>query len=132
MSPMDQKQARKLGKVLETQRLSLGLSTRQLGTLAKTSGVTVLRTERGDYASPNPAKLARMATALGLSVNSIFELAGYSTPAELPAFLPYMRTKYQDLPIEDIQKIQAYADKLAKKHGVSLIGPAPGEDEAPE
>jgi transcriptional regulator with XRE-family HTH domain len=129
---MDQKQAKKLGKVLEKQRLSLGLSTRQLGTLAKTSGVTVLRIERGDHALPSPNILSRIATSLGLSVSEVYSLAGYGTPAELPAFLPYMRTKYQDLPLEDIQKIQAYAARLAKKHGVSLSGPAPGEDEAPE
>lgn len=127
---MDEQQAKNLGKVLRDRREALGLSLRQLSKIAEMPDVTILRFERGDHAAPAPDKLARLASALGLSLADIYALADYAVPADLPSFTPYLRTKYRDLPNEDVEAIERYAQKLAKKHGVSLSGPSPGEDES--
>lgn len=127
---MDDEQAQNLGRVLREKREGLGLSLRQLGKLVDLPDVTVLRFEQGAYAAPAPDKLARVAAALGMSLADAFALADYAVPSDLPSFMPYLRTKYRDLPAEDAKAIERYAQKLAKKHGVSLRGPAPGEDES--
>ena len=127
---MDDEQAKALGDLLKQKREELGLSTRQLGERAGLDGVTVLRFEQGAFAAPRPDKLARVAEVLGLSLADVYALADYAVPADLPNLRPYLRTKYRDLPAEDAEKIEAYAARLAKKHGITLAGPAPGEDES--
>jgi len=127
---MDDEQAKNLGKVLRDRREALGLSLRQIGKLSEMPDVTVLRFEQGAFAAPAPDKLARLAAALGLTLADVYALADYAVPNDLPSFTPYLRTKYRDLPNEDIDAIERYAAKLAKKHGVSLSGPAPGQDES--
>jgi transcriptional regulator with XRE-family HTH domain len=126
---MDEQQAKTLGSLLRQKREALGLSLRQLAKLAEVNDVNIFRLERGDWAAPAPDKLARIAEALGLSLADVYALADYAVPTDLPSFKPYLRTKYRSLPQEEVDKIEAYAQKLAKKHGVNLKGPAPGEDE---
>ena len=127
---MDDEQAKSLGELLKRKREELGLSTRQLGEIAGLDGVTVLRFEQGAFAAPRPDKLARVAEALGISLADVYALADYAVPDDLPSFRPYLRTKYRGLPAEEVDKIEAYAARLAKRHGVDLSGPAPGQDEA--
>ena len=127
---MDDEQAKNLGKVLRDRREALGLSLRQTGKLAAMPDVTVLRFEQGAFAAPAPDKLARLAAALGLTLADVYALADYAVPNDLPSFTPYLRTKYRDLPKDDIAAIERYAANLARKHGVNLSGPAPGEDES--
>lgn len=50
----------------------------------------------------------------------------------LPSFVPYLRSKYRGLPDEAVDSIEKYVARLAKKHGVAIDGPAPGEDELPD
>jgi transcriptional regulator with XRE-family HTH domain len=126
---MDETQAKALGKVLRERRETLGLSLKRLGDKVGLPDVTILRFERGDHAAPAPDKLARLAEGLGLKLADVFALADYAVPSELPSFKPYLRTKYRDLPPEDIESIEKYAARLAKKHGITLDGPAPGQDE---
>jgi len=127
---MDEEQARRLGTLLKQKREELGLSTRQLGAKASVDDVTILRFEKGAYAAPAPDKLARLAEALGLSLADVYAMADYAVPADLPNFKPYLRTKYRGLPTAEVERIEAYATRLARKHGVKLDGPADGEDEA--
>lgn len=127
---MDDTQAKALGKVLKDRREALGLSLKKLGDKVGLPDVTILRFERGEYAAPAPDKLARVADALGLSLADVYALADYAVPSDLPSFTPYLRTKYRSLPTEDIEAIEKYAQRLARKHGVNLSGPAPGEDES--
>ena len=127
---MDDEQAKSLGELLKRKREELGLSTRQLGEIAGLDGVTVLRFEQGAFAAPRPDKLARVAEALGISLADVYALADYAVPDDLPSFRPYLRTKYRGLPAVEVDKIEAYAARLAKRHGVDLTGPAPGQDEA--
>ena len=89
---------------------------------------TIVRIEQGAFAEPSPEKLQRMSEVLGLSLADLYAMADYPIPG-LPALRPYLRTKYQDLPAADIDRIDAYAQRLAKRSGVNLEGPALGEDE---
>lgn len=126
---MDKKQAKRLGALLRQRREALGFSSRTLGKMTAVDAVTIQRFELGTIAVPSPDKLARIAEALDLTLADVYSHAGYAVPTELPSFTPYLRAKYRGLPAEDVEAIERYAQRLAKKHGVSLRGPAPGEDE---
>jgi len=121
--------AKQLGRYLRREREAHGLSARDL---ARRSGVpdsTIIRIEQGLIASPRPDKLSKIARALGLSLAEVYARADYTVPADLPTLRPYLRAKYRDLPPEAIEQIEQYAERLARRHGVNLSGPAPGEDE---
>ena len=126
---MDQKQAQALGRMLKEARDAHKYSTYKLGELAEMNQATIVRLEAGSIGVPSPDKLSRLAEVLGLSAADMFALVDYTVPTDLPSFKPYLRTKYKALPQGDIEKIEAFAAGLAKKHGVNLRGPAPGEDE---
>lgn len=128
---MEPEQARRLGAYLRRARHAKGLSARQLGDLVNISDATVVRFENGNFTLPSPEKLARIAEALDVPVADVFALAGYAAPTELPSFTPYLRTKYRSLPETAVEEIEKYVTRIASKHGVSLSGPAPGEDEGP-
>jgi len=127
---MNPEQAEHLGHVLRTRRTELGLSTHRVAELAEIDQATVVRLEAGSIASPRPDKLSRLAKALDLSGADIFALADYTVPRDLPALKPYLRAKYGHFSAEDVERIDAYAARLAKRHGAQLDGPNPGEDEA--
>lgn len=127
---MDKEQAQQLGQHLRQARNSSGLSARDLSALIDVSDATILRIEQGTIMDPTPDKLRQIAEALELSVADVFAMAGYNSPAELPTLTPYLRTKYGQLPPDAMLQIENYATKIARRHGVSMTGPAPGEDEA--
>jgi transcriptional regulator with XRE-family HTH domain len=91
---------------------------------------TIARIEQGQFASPGPDKLARIAEAIGLDTANVLDLAGYPIP-ELPAFQPYLRSKYQGLPKEAFEDINKAFERIIKKHGYEPDGPQHGEDEKP-
>jgi transcriptional regulator with XRE-family HTH domain len=128
---MTPEQAKALGQRLKSRREDLNLSTHRLAELAEMDQATVVRLEAGSISAPRPDKLSRLAKVLGLSGADVFALADYIVPHDLPTLKPYLRTKYRGLPPEDVEKIEAYAARLAKKHGVRVSEPAPGEDEQP-
>ena len=101
---MDEQQAKNLGSVLKERREALGLSLKKLGDKVGLPDVTILRFEHGEYAAPAPDKLARVAEALGLSLADVYALADYAVPSDLPSFTPYLRTKYRDLPQDEVDK----------------------------
>lgn len=128
---MNPQQAKKLGRHLKQAREAIGISARELARRADVPDSTIVRIEQGAFAEPSPEKLQRMAAVLGLNLADLYVMADYPIP-ELPTLTPYLRTKYGELPREATEQIQAYADRLARKHGVDLSGPSPGEDEQPE
>jgi transcriptional regulator with XRE-family HTH domain len=125
-------QAKKLGAFVRRAREEAGLSQNKLGELVGVPNSTILRLERGENLMPRPDLLSSVAEALDLNLADVYGLAGYAVPGELPALQPYLRSKYSDLPDEAADAIAAYAQRLARRHGVDLSGPAPGEDEEPE
>ena len=118
--------------MLRQRRIERGLSFRVLGAMADVDPGTIVRLEQGEFASPAPDKLARIADALDLPLEDVYAIAEYAAPKQLPTLKPYLRTKYPALNDESADQIEAYAQRLARKQGVSLSGPAPGEDEADE
>jgi transcriptional regulator with XRE-family HTH domain len=94
---MNQDQAKSLGQLLRQRRQEMGLSKRQLAGLAQVRDSTVVRLEQGRFASPSPAKLARLAAALNLPLADVFAGAGYLVPDELPSFEAYLRARYPEL-----------------------------------
>ena len=128
---MEPEQAKRLGTYLREARQAKGLSARQLGDLTDINDATIVRFENGSFTAPAPDKLARIAEALDLPVADVFALAEYASPTELPSFTPYLRTKYRDLPDDAMAQIEKYVARIAKKHGVALEGPEPGQDESP-
>jgi transcriptional regulator with XRE-family HTH domain len=129
---MDQEQARELGRRLRQQREALDLSIRELAARTGVNHSTVVRLEQGAIDAPAPDKLSRIAEALQLSLADIFALAEYSVPADLPSFRPYLRSKYRGLPTSAVQELERSFQRIARRHGLDLDGPAPGEDEQPE
>lgn len=118
-----------LGAYLRDCRLRRALTSRQLASRAGLEQPTVIRIETGHIRRPRPDILAKLAEALELDVADLFARANYTAPTGLPTLTPYLRTKYKNLPAEDIARIQAYAQKLADRHGIALAGPTAGEDE---
>jgi len=126
---MDEQQAQALGGILRSRREELGYSLRRVAELSGVPNNSILHIEQGRIGAPAPDKVARVAAALELSLADVYAIAGWAIPDDLPHFRPYLRTKYEGLSAEDIDAIERYASRLARKRGVSLTGPAPGEDE---
>lgn len=130
---MEHEKAKHLGTVLRDRREHLRLSTTQVAAMSGIPQGTVVRIEQGEFASPKPDKLARLADALGLKLADVFALADYAVPTELPSVGPYLRTKYRDLPSAAIEEIQQEVAQTLRKYGVEPNGgPVDGEDETPE
>ena len=129
---MDNDQAKELGRRLRIRREEVGFSTRQLAEQAETTHATIVRLEQGAFDTPDPAKLSRIADALGLNLADVYALIDYSVPSELPSFRPYLRTKYRGLPASAVRELEVSFKRIAKRHGIDPEGPAPGEDEQSE
>ena len=109
-----------LGQLLEARRKARGLSQHGLARAAGINQSTVLRLETGEIAVPSLDKLGRLAQVLDISGADVFALAGYSVSADLPSLRPYLQAKFSGLLCEDIDKIETYVGRLAKKRGVDL------------
>jgi len=124
---VNQEQAKELGKLLRERRQELGLSTHQLGAQVGVRQSTILRVEHGRFASPRPAKLARIAEALDLSLADVYARAGYLVPDGLPSFKPYLAAKYRNLPETAVMELVGHFDELAARHGAD---PGPKQEGA--
>ena len=128
---MDREQAKKLGTYLQNARQAKGLSLIALAEQCDVADSTISRIETGAFRAPAADKLAQIAEALDVPLADVFAMAEYAVPADLPSFMPYMRSKYKELPDAALDDIERYAQKLARKHGVTLDGPLDGQDEKP-
>lgn len=129
---MTPEQAEALGEYLRDRRTELGLSTHQLAAQAEIDQATIVRLEQGAFVEPRPDTLRAVAEALGLSLADVFALADYVIPSDLPAFTPYLRSKYRDLPAPAVEELERSFQRIAKRHGYDPAGPVGGEDEQPE
>lgn len=129
---MNPKQAKALGSFLKEHRAALGLSTRALAARCGLDMATIVRLEQGAFAEPRPDTLRVVAEALGVSLADVFAMADYATPTDLPAFSPYLRSKYRDLPPLALKELERSFQQIAKRYGLDSAGPAAGEDEQPE
>src|SRR5690348_5333767 len=103
---MNPEQAKALGSFLKEHRATLGLSTRAIAARCSVDMATIVRLEQGAFSEPRPDTLRAVAEALGVSVADVFALAEYVVPDELPAFMPYLRNKYRDLPPPAIKELE--------------------------
>jgi transcriptional regulator with XRE-family HTH domain len=130
---MEPRQAKKLGQHLRQAREKLGISARELARRTELSDSSIVRIEQGAFLEPTPDTLSRIADALGINLADLYVMADYPMPEQLPSLKLYLRTRYGgELSASDVRAIADYADSIAGKRGVSLDGPAPGEDEEPE
>jgi transcriptional regulator with XRE-family HTH domain len=129
---MNEDQAIELGEFLRSAREERGLSSRALARLTFMNDASILRMEQGAVAAPAPDKLVRVSEALGLDMADVFALAGYAVPSHLPAWRPYLRAKYTDLPSEAVDELESFFGYLKNKYGANANGPINGEDELPE
>lgn len=105
---MNTTQAAQLGEVLRTRRIQLGMSTFKVAKAAGINQSSVVRFEQGQFAVPHPNKLVRLADALGLNAADLFAMAEYTVPSDLPSLGPYLRTKYPDVPLGTLDRIENY------------------------
>ena len=124
---MEPDRAAALGQFLRARRQELGLSTRKLSAVAGVHDVTILRIERGEFASPRPDKLSRLAEALSVRLSDVFAMADYVAPSELPTLAPYLAVKYPGLPDDAVAAIGRYAARTARTHGITIEGPLVAE-----
>ncbi len=118
-----------LANLLVSRRQAKGMSIRGVASLAGVDAATVLSLEQGRIQQPKAEKLRAVGGALGIPAAELYAVVGWLPPAELPAFRPYLRSKYRDLPPEAVTEIEAVFDRLARDYG--LQGPKDGEDEHP-
>lgn len=119
-----------LGDALRARRLALGMS---FGQVAARSGVdkgTLYRIEAGSYL-PKAEKLEGLSAALDIPLADLYGLVGLAPPKGLPTFVPYLRTKYRELPGPAIAELEAHFEHIRSKYGIDDHGPASGEDETP-
>ena len=109
--------ALQLGRFLKERRKALGLSTYQVGELADVPQSTIVRFEQGEYASPRPDKLSRIATALDLPVAEVFSRMGYMNAHDLPTLETYLRSKYNIKP-EVVVQIMNMTRSILRSSGV--------------
>lgn len=118
-----------LGGLIEGRRRELGWSARKA---ARQSGMHVrsyLRLEQGEQPRPTTQSLNAVAEAFGVPASDLFGALGWLPDKELPSLMPYLHSKYRDLPPEAVEEMTAYFERLARKYKLSA-GPRPGEDEA--
>ena len=118
-----------LGQQIRAARETKSLSIRDVAEQAGMGRSTLLDLEQGRVASPNPTSLSSLAKVLELRLADLYTTVGYTPPADLPAFTPYLRSKYGDLPAEAQDEISESFEHIAKKYGYDANGPAPGQDE---
>jgi len=96
-----------LGDTIRQARRTAGWSIRRCGAAAGVDTTWLSRLERGDYISPDPRHLQRVARALELDVTDLYVAAGYQSGKSLPTFAPYLRAKY-DLPVDAIADLERH------------------------
>lgn len=112
MPPIESTQ---LGDFIRKTRQGKGMSLRSLAEASRLDWSYIGRLEKGEIGTPDPAKLQRLARALGVEVEDFYALAGYLMPEGLPELAPYLRAKY-DLPEPAAEDIQRHLDRLKRRY----------------
>lgn len=127
---MDEPQALSFGKYLRRRRQQLRLSTHEVARRAGFNQTTVVRLEQGSYLSPAPDKLRRIAEVLDLNLADVLSLAGYPMPTELPSPLPYLRTKFRNMPASELDALSRDIAEVFEQYGIDPASrPLAAEDE---
>src|SRR6266567_4498517 len=112
----------KLGVFIKKLRKDLNLSQKQLAEKTKLARSYISRLEDNQFDSPSAMVLIKLASALRISHEKLFEVAGYVPHMEqtaLPAFDVYMKTKYPDLPnqvIAELDRLKTFLEQEYKRN----------------
>jgi transcriptional regulator with XRE-family HTH domain len=101
--------------MIATARRNKGWSGRQLSTATGLTHTWLLKLERGEYLSPAPDRLARLAEALGIDGERIDRVTHGHVSTSLPGVRTYFRTKY-DLSQEEIDQIEDTVNQIQRNH----------------
>jgi hypothetical protein len=119
-----------LAEFLRGCRDAAGLSLRRAAELSDVEPSQLLRLEAGTIRKPDVDKLGRLGETLGFTVSEALTAAGSVSPeAAYPTFVPYLRSRYGQLPEDAVDEMSKAFDRIAAKYGVDPDGPADGEDE---
>lgn len=105
-----------LATFIKERRTQLGLSLNQLAERVGVSKSNLHYWETGEFA-PKPALLEPLATALEVSYEDLFAVADIPRPVGLPAYSPYLRTKYGHLPEEALAELEEHMRRLEAESG---------------
>jgi len=127
---MKKRDTQKLGDYFRQQREAKGLSQRRLAVVSGVNQSSVNRIERGDFASPSPETLRALADALELSLDDVWNLAGYDVASTLLEPMPFLRAKYSELSDDELDSLTKDVAAVLKNHGIDPYGrPNQNEDE---
>src|SRR6266508_5535485 len=104
-----------LGDFIRKTRQDRGLSLRSLAEASRLDWSYIGKLEKGEIATPDPAKLQKLARALEVEVEDFYALAGYLMPEGLPELAPYLRAKY-DLPEAASGDVERYVARLKRRY----------------
>jgi transcriptional regulator with XRE-family HTH domain len=102
-----------LGELLKQKREAAGLSQAALAHAAGVTRVAISHLENAVYQQPSPSTLARIGKTLGISMDDIYALTGYTPQADLPNLRAYLMAKY---PGWLLAEIEHYCDFLRAKY----------------
>ena len=103
-----------LSDVLARLRSEAGVSLYELSQRSGINRSNLHRLENGVIADPSRETLNRIARALGVDPEELYDAAIGSDPTALPSLPTYFRTKYR-LSDEEIAQIEALVESTGKK-----------------
>ena len=124
---MEENTLQQLATLLRERRTKLGLSAREVARRADLDVSVIIRLEKADNPRPRLESLKQIAEVLGIPAADLYAAADALPLGQLPSLRPYMRAKYRELPDDAVAEVEAFIDKLARKHGER--GPQNFEDE---
>jgi transcriptional regulator with XRE-family HTH domain len=119
-----------IGEYIKQLRTEQGLGLRGLATKAGIDSGALSRIENGKR-TPELGTLRAIATALGVPATDMLAMGGHLTSDDLPSIIPYLHTRYGQLPEETLTSINDYLKRLIND-GLELHGPLALEDETNE
>jgi transcriptional regulator with XRE-family HTH domain len=105
----------KLGRAITRYRRAAGLSMSECARKAGVSKSLLLYWEEGTR-TPKAPNLQRLARALGVDFEDLFELAGYATPGHLPELPVYLRQK-ERLNQGEAERVARYVARIKQQGG---------------
>jgi len=118
----------RLADLIRERRQEFGWSQGALAVRAGIDKSIIARIEAGITTNPRRDTLASIVRALGLRQDDVLSDVP-AMPGQLPAFQPYLRAKYGDLPPEARERLARMFAEVRAEYDSSPGGPAQGEDE---
>lgn len=122
--------AHPLSTYVTKHRVQQKMSIRGLAAKAGLDSGALTRLEHGETRTPTPETLRALAEALDVPLSDLYAVAGHVVPYDLPSLVPYLQTRYGELPDTALAEASAYLEHLIDQHGLEPEGPLELEDEA--